>query len=80
MINGLSMVVHKSLIPALRRQKQTDLCEFKASLVYKTNSRTVRASQTNPVSKRKTEKERRCNKLSQGVGGEIQLRTEILLN
>ena len=25
---------HKPLIPALRRQRQTDLCEFKASLVY----------------------------------------------
>ena len=27
------------LIPALRRQRQADLCEFKASLVYRVNSR-----------------------------------------
>jgi hypothetical protein len=29
------------LIPALRRQKQADLCEFKASLVYRPSSRTA---------------------------------------
>ena len=28
------------LIPALERQRQTDLCEFKASLVYRVSSRT----------------------------------------
>jgi hypothetical protein len=38
------------LIPALRGQRQADLCELVASLVYKENSRTVRAvSQRNPV-------------------------------
>ena len=26
---------HTPLIPALRRQRQADLCEFEASLVYK---------------------------------------------
>ena len=31
------------LIPALRRQRQEDLCEFKASLVYKVSSWTVTA-------------------------------------
>ena len=30
------------LIPALRREKQTDLCEFKVSLVYRASSRTTR--------------------------------------
>jgi hypothetical protein len=30
-----------------------DLCEFKASLVYLVSSRTARAIQRNPVSKRK---------------------------
>ena len=30
------------LILVLRRQKQVDLCEFKASLVYRVSSRTVR--------------------------------------
>ena len=29
------------LIPALRRQRQVDLCEFEASLIYKESSRTA---------------------------------------
>jgi hypothetical protein len=41
------------LIPALRRQRQVDLSEFKAILVYRTNSRTARATQRHPVFKRK---------------------------
>jgi len=44
------MVVH-ALIPALGRQRQADLCEFEASLVYKVSAKTVRATQKNPVSK-----------------------------
>ena len=45
------------LIPALGRQRQADLCEFKASLVYEASSRTARpVSQRNPVSKSKGEK------------------------
>jgi hypothetical protein len=39
------------LIQALRRQRQADLCEFKASLVYKVSSRTARVTQRKPVSK-----------------------------
>jgi hypothetical protein len=33
------------LIPALGRQKQTNLCEFQVSLVYKSSSRTAKATQ-----------------------------------
>jgi hypothetical protein len=29
------------LIPALRKQRQADLCEFKASLVYRASFRTA---------------------------------------
>jgi len=37
----------------LGRQRQADLCEFTASLVYKVSSRTARiAPQRNPVSKK----------------------------
>ena len=36
----------------LGRQKQADLCEFEASLDYRASSRTARATQRNPVSKR----------------------------
>jgi hypothetical protein len=42
------------LIPVLRRQRQVDLCEFKASLVYKANPGQPRLiTQRNPVSKNK---------------------------
>jgi hypothetical protein len=40
---------HIPLIPALRRQKQMDLCKFEASLVYRVSSRTARATQRDPV-------------------------------
>ena len=39
------------LIPALGRQRQADLCEFKPTLVYEVSSRRARATQRNPVSK-----------------------------
>jgi hypothetical protein len=39
------------LIQALRGQRQADLCEFEASLVYRVSSRIARAMQRNPVSK-----------------------------
>ena len=37
------------LIPALRKQRQVDLCQFEANLVYKASSRTYKATQRNPV-------------------------------
>ena len=41
------------LIPALRTQRQEDLCEFEVSLVCRVSSRTARAiAQRNPVSKK----------------------------
>jgi len=39
--------------PALERQRQAELCEFEASLVYKVSPRTARATWKNPVLKRK---------------------------
>ena len=39
------------LIPAVRRQRQADLCEFKASLVYRASSRTASKAIGNPVLK-----------------------------
>ena len=46
-----------TVIPALKKQRQTDLCEFETSLVYRVSSRTgFRATQTNPVSKTKNKK------------------------
>ena len=46
------MVVH-AFNPTLRWQKQADLSGFKATLVYKSSSRTARATQRNPVLKNK---------------------------
>ena len=37
------------LMPAPGRQKQSELCEFEATLVYRDNSRTAKATQKNPV-------------------------------
>ena len=38
------------LIPALGRQRQVDLRDFEASLVYRASSRTARTIQRDPVS------------------------------
>ena len=38
------------MIPALGRQRQEDLCEFKASLVYRVYSTTARTIERDPVS------------------------------
>ena len=48
---------HTPLIPALRRQRQVDVYEFEASLVYRSSSRTARATQKNPALKKKKEEE-----------------------
>lgn len=37
------------MIPALRRQKEVDLGEFKTTLVYKSKSKTARAIRRNHV-------------------------------
>jgi hypothetical protein len=42
------------------------ISEFEASLVYKVSSRTARAIQRNPVSKKKKKKEK---EIEQGSGG-----------
>ena len=41
------------MIPALGRQRQEDLCKFEATLVFTASSRLARATQRNPVSKKK---------------------------
>jgi hypothetical protein len=56
------------------RQRQVDLCEFVASLVYKVSSRADRAvTKRNPVSKNKTKQQQRVAKGSQqGADTELQ--------
>ena len=46
------------LIPALRKERREDLCEFEASLVYKMSSRTT-VTQRNPVLKNQKKKEKK---------------------
>ena len=57
------------LIPALRRQRQTDLCEFKASLIYKARqlSRTAGTSQGDSSQKKKKGKERKIKVLEHTI-------------
>ena len=51
------------LIPALGRKRQVNLCEFSASLVYKSSSRTVSAvTQRNPVLKKQNNNKKQTNK------------------
>jgi hypothetical protein len=38
-----------SLIPALGRQRQVDLCGLEGSLIYRMSSKTARTTQRNPV-------------------------------
>jgi hypothetical protein len=42
------------------------ISEFKASLVYKVSSRTARATQRNPVSKNKTNKQKKKKRKENG--------------
>ena len=59
------------LIPALGRQRQMDLCEFKASLVYKVSSKTARTvSQRNPVSKNNSNNNNNKKWASERLSGE----------
>jgi hypothetical protein len=48
------------LILGLRRQREMDLCEFEASLIYRTSLSTVRATQRPCLEKQKTQKDLLC--------------------
>ena len=49
------------MIPALRSQRQVDLYEFEAILVYRASSRTAKATERNPVLKNQNKKEMKEN-------------------
>jgi hypothetical protein len=58
------------LTPALRRQTQAGVCELEASLVYRESSRTSKATQRNPVSKKtKTNKQTKREEEEEEEGG-----------
>ena len=46
------------LIPALGRERQVDLCEFEASLVYRTSSSTVSKATEKPYLEKQTNKKK----------------------
>jgi len=45
--------VRNTFKPKTRRQRQENLCEFKASLVYRVSSGTARATQEEPPSQKR---------------------------
>ena len=47
---------------ALKRQRQEDLCEFQARLVYIRSSRTVKTTQRDPVSLKQNKTQKRREK------------------
>lgn len=55
------------LILALVRQKQEDLSQFKASLVYIGNSGTARTTQRDPISKNKNNNKKETVKFSDSL-------------
>ena len=61
------------LIPALKRQRLGHLCEFKASLVYRENSRTDRAIQRNPVSGKQKQKQNKTKQKTTNKNREREL-------
>ena len=58
-------MAHTPLIPAPRKQRQADLCELEAILVYRASSRTARATQRNPVLKNETKQNKTKKKPKQ---------------
>ena len=55
---------HSPLVPVLGKQRQADLCEFKASLVYRASSWIAKAAkQRNPVLKKQNKTKQKTEKL-----------------
>ena len=52
---------HTPLIPAPGRQRQVELCEFQASLVYRVGSKTARVTQRNPILKQTSKQVKVCH-------------------
>ena len=51
------------IVPALGRQRQADLCEFQASLVYIMSSGTAKTIERDPVTNKQTNKHTNTQKL-----------------
>jgi hypothetical protein len=57
-----------SLIQALGRQKQEDLCEFEVNLIYKAGCRAAKTTWRDPVSKQQRKKKKRMQYLNTRQG------------
>jgi hypothetical protein len=67
------------LVPALRKQKQTDHCEFEASLVCRASSRTAWATQRNTVLKKNKAKQNKTPPPKNECGQLMMENTELLI-
>ena len=65
---------HTPLILALRRQRQENLYEFEASLIYEASSRTARAMQKDPALENQNQKQ---NKKTQPLGQALNSRAKL---
>jgi hypothetical protein len=64
LVIGSICIKHRQFSPALRRQKQVELCEFEASLVYRVSSRLAIARERDTASNKQTKKQ--TNKITGG--------------
>jgi hypothetical protein len=72
-----------SLIPTPKKQRQVDLYEFEANLVYRASSRTTRATRKNIVSKKtkaQNQKPKTKTKTNQSTKKQKNKQTEIKLS
>jgi hypothetical protein len=60
------------LILVIRRQRQEDLCEFKASLIYVSSSRTAKTIEKDSISKTKKHQAWWCTPLISELGRQRQ--------
>ena len=54
-------------IPALRRQRQVDFCEFEVTLLYNVSSMIARTIQRNPVWKKKSKEKKTGEQIGLGI-------------
>ena len=67
---------HIPFIPALGRQRQPDLCEFKARMIYRVSSKTSRATKRNPVWNIQMEPNQPTNQITTTVINQNQTTTK----
>ena len=69
------MRITGTLIPALRRQSQADFREFKASMVYRVNSRTAKATERPCLKNKKIQNKTKTYESLRNKPREYKIRT-----